>query len=273
MWGIYMSKNIYEDKIVAFVDILGFSSLVIQSHNDIQAQNRIMKALDIIYRHKKINEHFEMEKQGIHITTFSDSVIISYPLPMDGGLFYIFMDLIHLQLELLAIGIFIRGGISIGKVYHDDKNVFGPAVNEAYTLESKIANYPRIILSWDTIKKGINNSPTHQKECDMDIFFSVIKKDVDNWFYLDFLKQYQELDNPEVDYYDLLGKARNYLLQNLNDHFLTDFKVYCKYMWFLNYWNNTIENKASIPFAHGMDEESTKQLFFEMTISKMYPHG
>ncbi len=39
----------------------------------------------------------------------------------------------------------MRGGISVGHLYHDPKYLFGPAFIKAYDLESKIAKTPRII--------------------------------------------------------------------------------------------------------------------------------
>lgn len=41
----------------------------------------------------------------------------------------------------------MHGGLTFGKVFHEDGIVFGPALNEAYDLESKKANFPRILAS------------------------------------------------------------------------------------------------------------------------------
>ena len=268
-----MLDTVYDNKIVAFVDILGFSELTMQSRDDVQAQRKIVSAMNIIHDCKRLQENFKMETLGIQITTFSDSVIISYPLTMDGGLFYVLMDMIHLQLDLLQIGIFIRGGISIGEVAHDENNVFGPAVVEAYKLESKFAIYPRIILSSHNIKKGLANSPGHQNEHDMDLFYGVIKQDNDEWFYLDFLSQFEELDGLCEDYYYLLKNARTHLLQNLNHYFLTDKEVYKKYKWFLGYWNDTLDSESiSKLFSEATTEKYAKQMLVNMKVSTIYPH-
>nr|WP_317187917.1 hypothetical protein [Acinetobacter gerneri] len=42
--------------------------------------------------------------------------------------------------------ILLRGALTIGEIYHDENMVFGPAMVEAYELESKVAEFPRIIL-------------------------------------------------------------------------------------------------------------------------------
>lgn len=46
-------------------------------------------------------------------------------------------------------GFFFRGGVTIGDLFHDGHIVFGPALNQAYDLESKKAVYPRAILDPD----------------------------------------------------------------------------------------------------------------------------
>src|SRR5947207_13388238 len=56
----------------------------------------------------------------------------------------------RLQLGLLATGIFTRGGIAKGRLHHTDKVVFGPAMLEAYRLESSISRFPRVLVDEGT---------------------------------------------------------------------------------------------------------------------------
>ena len=48
-------------------------------------------------------------------------------------------------------GFFIRGGLSIGDLFVDDNSVYGPALLEAYGLESKAAVNPTVVLSDDVM--------------------------------------------------------------------------------------------------------------------------
>ena len=145
------SKNKYlAERIVAFVDILGFKNMVDNSLKSQQSAENLHKALERIYELKKHNERLNdiesLHEFGVEISTFSDSIIISYPIDFEGGLFFIIMELIHLQIDLVFYGILIRGGLSIGLLYHKENIVYGPAMNDAYYLESKCAIYPRIII-------------------------------------------------------------------------------------------------------------------------------
>ncbi len=51
------------------------------------------------------------------------------------------------QIALSDAGLFARGAITFGPFYADEYFVHGPALNQAYELESKAAVYPRVILS------------------------------------------------------------------------------------------------------------------------------
>ena len=48
---------------------------------------------------------------------------------------------------MMSKGILLRGGITVGQLCHKDNIVYGPAMVEAYELESKSAIYPRVIVS------------------------------------------------------------------------------------------------------------------------------
>ncbi len=50
------------------------------------------------------------------------------------------------QIAAAMQGFLLRGGITVGQIIHDDECVFGPGLNRAYELESKIATYPRFVL-------------------------------------------------------------------------------------------------------------------------------
>src|SRR5690606_36928579 len=83
---------------------------------------------------------------------FSDTVLSVWFLPKPGeyrpGVLYQMLTHLHFaQVELLARGILIRGGISMGDVHVDaGKGVwFGPGIVSAYQLELD-ADFPRVVL-------------------------------------------------------------------------------------------------------------------------------
>lgn len=272
-------SSIYEYRILAFVDILGFKNMIQQSTCNFHEQKRILNAMNIIHSYKELNDigfgGGGLKKYGVQVTTFSDSAIISYPISFDGGLFHVLIDLIHLQIDLSNLGIFIRGGVSIGLVRHDEFNAFGPAMNDAYMLESKEAKSPRIILTSQTLSSGVAASKNHQNPFDISLLNSIIKQDKDGFYYLDYLRQFQELNHPEYDYYKWLTGIRGHLIYNLNLYY-SDAKIYYKYLWMLDYWNDVLDSSnLTIPLEEGTSDSIGKQIFekyLRLAIKSDYPH-
>lgn len=271
---------IYESRILAFVDILGFKNMIQQSAFDYKEQQRILNAMNIIHGYKELNDNGfggkGLREYGIQITTFSDSAIISYPIDFEGGLFHVLVDLIHLQIDLSNLGIFIRGGISMGLAHHDEYNAFGPAMNEAYRLESEEAKFPRIILTNQTLYDGIRASESLQNPYDISLLESLIRQDKsDGFYYLDYLRQYQELDYPECNYYLWLSTIRDCLVRNLNTYYSNE-KIYPKYCWMLEYWNDVLSSPSlSIPVEEetSADERKViKESYSRLVIKPEYPY-
>ena len=274
------NPSIYESRILAFVAILGFQNMIQQSTFDYKEQQRILDAMNIIHSYKTLNDNGlnggGLKEHGIQITTFSDSAIISYPIDFEGGLFHVLLDLIHMQIDLSSLGIFIRGGISIGLAYHDEYNAFGPAMNEAYRLESTKAESPRIILTSQTLYDGIKASESLQNPYDISLLESLIRQDkADGFYYLDYLRQYQELDYPEFDYYLWLNTIRDYLVQNLNSYH-SDEKIYPKYRWMLEYWNDVLNSPGlSIPVEEETSADERKRIrenYSRLVVKPEYPY-
>jgi hypothetical protein len=147
-----------ETKIVAFVDILGFADLIKQF--DKKGNSKILddlkEAVDTATNLiKPIPEDSDSLlfhwKECTEIKLFSDCLCMSAPLNYKGydlieQLEFFYKYLIGYQQILMSKNYFSRGGITIGS-YSDDNIIFSGGLVEAYTLESKIAKYPRIVVS------------------------------------------------------------------------------------------------------------------------------
>ena len=261
----------YETRLVAFVDILGFKEKINQSVTDEEAHKKIYYALKRIL---KMRESIESDTEkgynysNIRVTTFSDSAVISYPLePGSGNLFYILLDLIFLQIDLLQHDVLLRGGITAGKLYHDGSIVYGPAMNEAYLLESELADYPRIIIVQDKLIECIKEtcSSHHDVETECEYIGDLIRQDKkDGLWYLDYLSQSQQLDYPEFDYYEILSNVRKVIIEGLHH---SSKKVRKKYKWIRKYFNHVIEDNAH-PVIGEMSVEESIKAYDELYITK-----
>lgn len=235
----------YKDCIVVFLDILGFKNTIINSETDVSVKkifdiltyveawntsdglNKFIEEKDFHsepYFQKKTINFNEILKE-IQISYFSDSLVISLPYNdsnLDVRLFLIIRSLANFITKVSSMNFFIRGGISIGKMYHKKNIFFGPAFLEAYKLESEVAIYPRVIFSTNLI--DIVKDILYVKDSEDGIFHI-------DWF--DFLKQqvnkgfYQKPANlPTMNY------IKELIQENIDSN--SDIKIKSKYIWLLN---------------------------------------
>lgn len=94
---------------------------------------------------------------------FSDSLILSYeiinPRPDFMDLYCILYEINTLTFHLARGGVFIRGGLAYGELYHKSDICFGKALVEAVALESEVAIYPRIAISPNIFDDMSDNFP------------------------------------------------------------------------------------------------------------------
>ena len=136
-------KMNYGDYYVAYLDVLGFRSLVM-NEDSLQRLN--------IYFEKVQSIRFELEqrKKPLKSVLISDAIVLAYPRGGKGtseNLREICLAISRTQLALAKEGIWIRGGLTVGKldIRPESNIVVGPALVDAYLLEQK-AVYPRIII-------------------------------------------------------------------------------------------------------------------------------
>ena len=234
----------YETRYVEFLDLLGFKGLVYQSAKSQSILNKINKVLNYIYevQHDNYDGFMSQVEFGKQVTTFSDSIVISYSTSTLGGGFHILMDLIYICIDLLSNGILVRGGVTVGPLIHNEQKCFGPAMNRAYEMESEKAIYPRILIDKSVLDFNLKNpGPANTVEQENEYLLGLIKKDSnDKELFLDYLKQYNELDDLDIYLY-FMSNTREFIIENLSKFKKTE-RVYKKYEWLTQYYNETIQS-------------------------------
>lgn len=163
-----------QERFIVFIDLLGFGSLVEKSAAEAGLPQKILEALSSIQpeaihdnAYAFINtklvlpEELEVVKEfarqlnkavrasnPVTITYFSDSLVISAPKE-DVIASQMILDLMaKLSIRLWNDhSLLLRGGLTLGQLIHKENGpLFGPAMNRAYQLESKVAKYPRILI-------------------------------------------------------------------------------------------------------------------------------
>ena len=144
--------------LVAYIDLLGIKEKICSDDSE-KNLNNIDDLYDIAFNHMS-NKEFLKSMPGFRIKSFSDNFIISLPLTdsfeRNMDLFISLSNyLSSFQLIFLLYEIVLRGGITIGNLFINDRIVWGEALIRGYKLENEIAVFPRIVIDTDndTIKR------------------------------------------------------------------------------------------------------------------------
>lgn len=260
----------YEDYHVVFIDILGFSDLVKSSLKDGDALFRIMDALyeiDPLKISRNIGKHVS-ESEEFGFVQFSDSIVL-YDERTENGFWRLVGRTIEIAINFAQHGTLCRGGFTSGKlhVYKDEEGkqsrpiVFGPAFIEAYSLESTVADKPRIVLShssyldmetyakqepWAFLAESYIRRDTKDGAAYIDVF-----RDIWNGLWSDSLDDRNHAT-------DIANLIREKLLRNLDKH-ISNPRVFAKYYWFAMRYNDLIRNRIAasnliepvLPFFRG----------------------
>ena len=162
----------YEQRLCAFVDILGFSELVEQSVNRPSIQQAIRQLLRKVIDAKPLWERdnpvdlieARLRERGIRKPrstaekkvagyasaergmNFSDHIVLSATLDAH-AIISLVTSLLFLSRGTAELGYYVRGGVCQGLLCHEEELCFGPAFIAAYNLEQKVAIYPRIVIT------------------------------------------------------------------------------------------------------------------------------
>jgi len=153
---------LYENRIVAFIDILGFSNIIKETagqfgspknENSGISVKELFKAFYRIRYLMGVSEPSDDVPLSRKVSQFSDSIFISFKPEDEPREFnYLLGELLYLLVQHSKHQILIRGGISYGPLVHTDEIIFGPALIQAYQLESRASKSPRILLPQSELK-------------------------------------------------------------------------------------------------------------------------
>jgi len=239
----------YEKKLVAFVDILGWSEAVrtATAESDVRALGQALLPL------KGFSEYVDRlgalrPETGWHgdpvMSHFSDCIVLSVKNDTIGR-GHLTQALWALSKNVMNQGFLLRGGIALGDIYHRNGMVFGPALNEAYDLERRDAKHPRIILS-NELSKSPGDWGNHDEP---------FRIDSDGLMFYNYLPPFQNshfFRNEYSIWHEQLLPIRELIIkQSLK--YRNDKNIYPKYQWLALYFDQICrENPAcEIPLVSG----------------------
>ena len=226
----------YIPSFVAFFDILGFSSLIQESEDPVVAKDTISRLSATLGSAKaKIESRWSWEKDKLEVRMFSDCVCISVPACIE-NIDSFFQILALVQSNFVRQKICIRGGVAIGKHFASDYLIFSEGLVRAYKTESKVAEFPRIVVPNEFWSFVVSNG------YDEDIIWfkdTYIWHDpIDNLMIVDYLNfmPYDRRSEPNHNGKDLKNH-KSFIKESLKK-FASAPRLLSKYQWMAEYHNS-----------------------------------
>lgn len=266
-----MNSNIdisYKTGIVAFIDILGFKEIVKKSERSPRLLKTIYQSLGFLKKRELPDKwnlqlvEIEEDAQKRNLSdfdiadrtfssAFSDSIVVSVIVDdnnINASLSTLLANLAYVGSKFIMDGILIRGGITIGKIIHNETGiVFGQGLIDAYHLESRAAKYPRIILSDKLIAKL--NYPLETKK-DRFPYHQYLKRFSDGCvglhqlIYFQVLQSWEKMSKRRLE--SSLNKAKKTIIDGLDNSFEYP-DVHEKYFWLKKEYEKLIILDAKKP--------------------------
>ncbi|WP_439481932.1 hypothetical protein [Cyclobacterium plantarum] len=274
----------YELRLIAFIDILGFKEIVKQSETDSSKIQLIFSVLEYLKgweKTEKWNLKFvEIEESAqykglsnfdlrgkTNTTSFSDSIVVSVKVDKNVNEMAstLIVNLAYIGTVLLEKGILIRGGLTIGNIFHTDNGtVFGQGLIDAFLLETKSAKFPRIVLS-DKLLNQLNY-PLETKRSRYP-YHQYLDRFEDGCVGFHQLIYYQVIESwtemiPEL-LTKSLNKVRKVIISGLDSSFERP-EVFEKYKWLKEQYNKLIILSDFSPVTK--TEENIKQKIRERNV-------
>jgi len=206
--------NLLNNYFVAFIDLLGFSSMVRHDcENPVSSQKYIDK---LKTAHTKTKE-LQNQLDDLQLIQFSDSIVLAIPYNKEN--FTNFSRLVaDYQYELLKANILCRGGISYGMHHFENDFLFSNGLIHAYQIEKDISINPRIVISKDLIDLLHPDIPPEKN--------ALILKESDDSYFINYLH-----DRSPEEAWDSISSI---VPQTLT----TSSSIRGKHIWLLNYYNH-----------------------------------
>lgn len=230
-------KPVHRTSYCAFLDILGFSDRIKESFELDQADQLLQEFHEIFSKQLKRMED-ECNDSLLYFKSFTDNIVLAHPRfsdDMESEFAFTLWALSEYQYSMAIKGFFIRGGLAVGDLFISESNVYGPALLEAYKLESSTAVNPCVILSNDAMGLVAHHckfyvgeiAPQHRE----------IYVNSEGGFFINYLSEciYDTGTSEEVDWDGLaLHKEQ---IENALKKYSNVSRVFNKFVWLANYHN------------------------------------
>lgn len=230
------------ESVVLFMDVLGFSEISKAAKTQDETEQLLLKMSKALrnacYLMDPNSPDFEPGNAPFDwdFKAFTDNIVMGCPLTGSGEseLGHLIMSAAYYQVDMARHGFFTRGALAVGPHYMDDKMVFGPALIEAHEIETRMALYPRIVLS----KRAVALAESHLRfyaSPEYSPHHNLLARDADGQVFVNYLAiLFESHDSEEVVEY-LKEHADNIRLAKRK--YQGNPYIWDKYRWVSSYHN------------------------------------
>lgn len=230
----------YEQRITLFIDFLGFKELVDETESDAQRLTHLIRAMDAL------GEIADETVESEQISQFSDSIVVSYALTEISGVFWLLNSMALAIVDLASRGYLVRGGVTVGHLYHTPQHVVGPALIRAHYLESKVADVPRVVIDPKLIEVARRyRGPHHSADEEEEYARAFVQPDSDGQFYFDYVSWetvVAHVGAPDEEYGDYVARLSQLIERGLSHK---DRRVARKYLWLHRHYLSALDEMAN----------------------------
>ncbi|MDF2159391.1 hypothetical protein [Algoriphagus sp. CAU 1675] len=224
----------YQRRIVCFLDVLGFGSLLKEFEEDADLDNEVFSSENLISA--KANAFITAFKSVVQLIPqnycryylFSDNICIAADMEEDKNIANEILFVVsNLFQKMASLGYFLRGGIDYGWMLDEEDIAVGLPLANAYRIESQSAIFPRVVISdsFRNLLEDINADFDFQLKTDRDLiyidpFYNVIRAEDRREFFETYrsrisekLEMYQNEPKIEVKFRWLALSYNNFLDQ------------------------------------------------------------
>ena len=228
----------YRQCFVAYVDILGFRALIerLQPDDLTPLANTLRQAMI----EGRIGTYRAERVICYYAKMFSDTVTMSAPVNRCTPLQFL-SRVSGFQAALAFHGIFLRGAVTLGQHFEDNKILFGPALLQAIDLEGTVAKWPRIVIHPSVVSLYISQQlPSPAENFEKEQVEAFLRQDSDGIRYLNYMRFFCEECAPEKRGEEFLYHHRDYIIKEAKSN-SAKLDVLAKYHWLAGYHNSEVE--------------------------------
>jgi hypothetical protein len=259
--------------IVGFLDLLGFSQMVVSTSRTDDARQLLDRIVDAINDSRTfVRQTMEAEGGVIldnwSVKFFSDNLVLGYAYDdartsLQQAAWFVVRCAQHYQFRMAQKGLFLRGGLTYGPVCMSEEIIFGSPLIECYQLESKAAVVPRVVLS-EALRDVLTSSFKNESSPLPGDAGDLICRDVDGFWFVNYLQT--AINGRDVDW-GMIEQHKQAVLQSLSS--TTRHDVLPKYGWACRYhnmfchWHHSSSGYSERYRIDRVDEKSTIQRLAE----------